>query len=185
MKVKSEFVLPDILRKAQQGNESALQFLYSTYSKAMFNICIRMSGDRDDAEDLLQNSFMVAFQNLRQLHDPEKFGGWLKRIVVNECIRFCKKRISYDSWNDQDFQGLAEEVESGWWRDVSLDEIHKHIKALPDGCRIVFNLYVLEDFSHKQIADNLGISEGTSKSQYSRAKSLLKDRIIKQLQHNG
>lgn len=143
-----------------------------------------MTGNQSDAEDLLQEAFMIAFRNLKQLKEPNQFGGWLKRIVVNECIRFSKKNIYWTAWDEQWDNTMSNE-EPEWWKTVSLDMVHKEIKSLPDGCRQVFNLYVLEDYSHKDIAANLGISESTSKSQYHRARQLLKERITKQLQIHG
>ncbi|MFX7816626.1 RNA polymerase sigma factor, partial [Acinetobacter baumannii] len=79
-----------MITKASRGDRAAQSWLYEQYSKAMVNICSRMTGNRADAEDLLQESFLIAFKNLGQLKDINQFGGWLKRIVVNECIRFSK-----------------------------------------------------------------------------------------------
>ncbi|MBR2649344.1 MAG: sigma-70 family RNA polymerase sigma factor [Sediminibacterium sp.] len=173
-----------VITKASRGDRAAQSWLYEQYSKAMFNICSRMTGNRADAEDLLQESFLIAFINLGQLKDPNQFGGWLKRIVVNECIRFSKKNFYWDDWDESNKDTLVtEDIE--WWKTVDFKVIHQEIKSLPDGCRQVFNLYVLEDYPHKEIADKLGISESTSKSQYHRAKQLLKERITKQLMING
>jgi RNA polymerase sigma-70 factor (ECF subfamily) len=94
---------------------------------------------------------------------------------VNECIRFSKKRVRWEDWEDVQVD-IAEE-EAPWWNELSLQYMHEAIKTLPDGCRQVFNLFVLEDFSHQQIAQQLNISEGTSKSQYHRARKLLKEKI--------
>lgn len=173
-----------VVRKACTGDAASQAWLYRQYSKAMYNICIRMTGNQNDAEDLLQEAFMIAFKNLRQLKDPVQFGGWLKRIVVNECIRFCKKNVYWSEWDEQWEQTLSNE-EPEWWKTVDFKMVHQEIKSLPDGCRQVFNLYVLEDYSHKEIANHLGISESTSKSQYHRARQLLKERITKQMQLHG
>ncbi len=143
-----------------------------------------MTGNRNDAEDLLQDAFIIAFRNLHQLKDAVQFGGWLKRIVVNECIRFSKKNVRWNDWEEEKGQQVAEE-ETEWWKTVNFEIIHREIRGLPEGCRQVFNLFVLEDYSHKAIAENLGISESTSKSQYHRARQLLKERITKQLQIHG
>jgi RNA polymerase sigma factor (sigma-70 family) len=173
-----------VVRKACKGDADAQAWLYQQYSKSMFNICTRMTGNRNDAEDLLQDAFIIAFRNLNQLKDALQFGGWLKRIVVNECIRFSKKNVFWNEWEDARHDTLANE-ETEWWKTVSFDIIHQEIKGLPEGCRQVFNLFVVEDYSHKDIADHLGISESTSKSQYHRARQLLKERITKQLQLHG
>ncbi len=150
----------------------------------MFNICIRMTGNRNDAEDILQDAFIQAFRKLHQLKEAQLFGGWLKKIVVNECIRYSKKSFNWESWEDERNNQLIND-ETEWWKTVDFNIIHQEIKSLPDGCRQVFNLFVVEDFSHKEIAEQLNISESTSKSQYHRARQLLKERISKQIEIHG
>ncbi len=181
---KANNIQTAVVRKACKGDVEAQALLYHQYSKAMFNICTRMTGNLNDAEDILQDAFVIAFRNLYQLREPTQFGGWLKRIVVNECIRFSKKNTRWNEWNDQINDTLADDP-TEWWTNISLDIIHREIKGLPDGCRQVFNLYVLEDYSHKEIAESLSISESTSKTQYRRARQLLKERITMQMQVHG
>ncbi len=173
-----------VVKKACKGDAAARTWLYEQYSKAMFNICMRMASDRSAAEDLLQDAFIIAFNKLHQLKQPEQFGGWLKRIVVNECIRYTKKKVRWQDLENTDLNNLAEE-ETAWWKTVDLQMIHREIKGLPEGCRQVFTLYVTEDYSHREIATELGISESTSKSQYHRAKQLLKERITKMIVVHG
>ncbi|MFL9482165.1 RNA polymerase sigma factor [Chitinophagaceae bacterium LWZ2-11] len=172
------------MRKARHGDTNAQALLYQQYSKAMFNICTRMAGNRNDAEDILQEAFIKAFNNLHQLKEDVLFGGWLKTITVNECIKHSKKTFYWNDWDDTHNDMLSVE-EPEWWKTISFDLIHKEIKALPEGCRQIFSLYVFEDYSHRDIAETLGISESTSKSQYHRARQLLKERISKQLQAHG
>lgn len=150
----------------------------------MYNICLRMAGNRADAEDLLQEAFMLAFKNLHQLKVAEQFGGWLKRIVVNECIRFSKKNFYWQEWDDSQHEVLVQE-ETEWWKTFDFGLIHQAIKGLPDGCRQIFGLFALEDYSHKEIATQLGISESTSKSQYFRAKQLLRERLTQKIAQHG
>lgn len=172
------------VKKACEGDATAQAWLYKQYSKAMFNICTRMTGNSSDAEDLLQDCFVIAFNRLHQLKAAEQFGGWLKRIVVNECIRFCKKQIRWEEWDGNQLNSVAND-ETEWWKTIDFSLIHAAIKGLPDGCRQVFNLYVFEQFSHKQIAESMGISESTSKSQYQRARQLLQQRLTKTFQIHG
>ena len=149
----------------------------------MFSICMRMTGNRADAEDVLQDTFILAFKSLHQLKYPEQFGGWLRRITVNACIRKSKQALN---WQDlEDYQHSNTEDGTDWWNSISLELVNNEIKNLPDGCRQVFVLYVLEDLKHQEIAGNLGISESTSKSQYQRAKQLLRERITKQMVSHG
>jgi RNA polymerase sigma factor (sigma-70 family) len=170
--------------KAIKGDFNARAELYRLYNKAMFNICIRMTGNKADAEDVLQDSFIHAFAQLKQVKHQAAFGGWLRQIVVNKCIRLSKRNFKWNDLND-DLNNIAEDEEEDWWSKIQLDVVHEEIKNLPDGCRQVFLLYVLEEYSHKAIAASLGISESTSKSQYQRARQLLKERITKKIPVNG
>lgn len=173
-----------VVKKACKGDAAAQAWLYQQYSKAMFNICIRMTATRNDAEDLLQDAFIIAFNKINQLKDADQFGGWIKRIVINECIKYTKKTIVVQDVDEGMVVDIAEE-ETAWWKLVDMSIIHQEIKALPEGCKQVFNLYVVEDYSHKNISQALNISESTSKSQYHRAKQLLKERITKYLAVHG
>jgi len=173
-----------VVKKACKGDAAAQAWLYQQYSKAMFNICIRMAATRNDAEDLLQDAFIIAFNKIHQLKEADQFGGWVKRIVVNECIKYTKKNILVKDVDEGSLENIAEE-ETEWWTTVDMGIIHNEIKALPEGCKQVFNLYVIEDYSHRDIAQELNISESTSKSQYHRAKNLLKERITKYLEVHG
>lgn len=173
-----------VVKKAAHGDADSCAWLYRQYSRAMFNICIRMAGTRADAEDILHDAFVTCFKNLGQLKQAESFGGWLKRIVINECIRYSKRSFYWDDWNESLEENMEEET-AGWWTSIELDLLHKEIRKLPEGCRQVFVLYAMEDFTHRDIAGELGISESTSKSQYQRARQLLRQRILNQIAING
>jgi RNA polymerase sigma factor (sigma-70 family) len=170
--------------KARQGDHGAQADLYGYYSKAMYNICLRMAGNPDDAQDLLQDGFIDAFRHLGQLKEPRAFAGWLRRIMINKCVRFCKNHVRWSSL-DQEGKETAVDQETEWWLNIPLQLVQEEIKSLPGGCREVFVLYALEDFGHKEIARDLGISESTSKSQYQRARKLLRERINRQMHLNG
>jgi RNA polymerase sigma factor (sigma-70 family) len=165
-----------VVQKAAQGDADAQSWLYHQFSKAMFNICTRMTGNLPHAEDVLQDAFIMAFKNLSSLKDPAAFGGWLKRIVVNCCISHCKKNVAWADLIEEQHETIADEP-TAWWTMIDITEVHREIKRLPDGCRQIFVLYAMEDNTHQQIAGLLGISEGTSKSQYHRARKLLRERI--------
>lgn len=143
-----------------------------------------MTGNRNDAEDVLQESFISAFNHLAQLRENNLFEPWLRKIVVNECIRFANKRLSKISL-DEEYTNIADTDDINWLQEISFEQIHLEIKNLPDGCREVFNLFVLEDHTHQQIAAGLNISVSTSKSQYHRARQLLKERLRKQFIQYG
>lgn len=170
--------------KACAGDNGARIQLYNLYSRAMYNICIRMTGNEDDAADVLQDAFIHAFNHLGQLKQLHAFGGWLKKIVVNQCISFCRKSIHWSQLEEGETYSIAEE-ETEWWVRIPLELVHQEIKDLPSGCRLVFVLFAMEGFGHKEVAGQLGISESTSKSQYQRARKLLQERIIKQMNIHG
>jgi RNA polymerase sigma factor (sigma-70 family) len=170
--------------RARQGDRSAQADLYRYYGKAMYNICIRMTGNPTDAQDIFQDAFIEAFRQLGQLKEPGAFAGWLRRIMINKCIRFSKNHVRWSSLEQDGMDPVADQ-ETAWWLNIPLQLVQEEIKNLPGGCREVFVLYALEDFGHKEIAGNLGISESTSKSQYQRARKLLKERITRQMHLNG
>jgi RNA polymerase sigma-70 factor (ECF subfamily) len=173
-----------MIHKALQGDNDARSRLYHQYSQPMYNICIRMTGNAQNARDILQNAFILAFTHLKQVKSPDRFAGWLRKIVINECIRFSKAALPVQALDDNlDAPLMNEEVP--WWTEVDLATINRAITDLPEGCRQVFVLFALEDFTHKEIAASLGISESTSKSQYQRARKLLRDMILKKSGRHG
>lgn len=170
----------DLVVRARDGDRSARAELYRLYIKAMYNNCLRITGNKTEAEDVMQDAFIYAFEHLDEIKNPAAFGGWLRKIVTGKAIRFLKKNIRWNDLNDGHTSTIADE-ETEWWTTIKMEQAHEEIKNLPNGCRQVFTLYVFEDYSHKEIADSLGISESTSKSQYQRARKLLKERMIKQM----
>lgn len=181
---KQEEILSLIVTKACKGDVAAQRELYELFSNGMYSICIRMVENREDAEDILQDSFVIAYKNLDKIRDKLLFAGWLKKIVINQCIRHNKKDVRWCTI-EADLIPETEYVENDWLPDMRLDQIYDEIKKLPYGCRQVFSLYVIEDYSHKEIAELLSISESTSKSQYQRARTLLKKNITQILEKNG
>ena len=173
----------EIIELSKIGNQKAQYQLYSLYSKAMFNICLRMLNNREEAEDLLQDSFCDAFMKLGSFRYDSSFGAWLKRIVINKCINWIQKKkikLIFPDEMEEPVTKIEPEVD---YEEISLDvmRIHRAIGQLPDGYRIIFSLYALEGYDHSEISEITGISESTSKSQYLRAK----ERIKKILKSNG
>jgi RNA polymerase sigma factor (sigma-70 family) len=171
--------------QARQGDRTAQADLYRHYCKPMFNICIRMAGNKADAQDILQDAFIEAFRHLAQLKQSGAFAGWLRRIVINKCIQFSKAHIRWNGLDQDAIDAQLEQVEEEWWLQVPFQLVQEEIKSLPGGCREVFVLFALEEFGHKEIANDLGISESTCKSQYQYARKLLRERITKQMHLNG
>jgi RNA polymerase sigma factor (sigma-70 family) len=153
------------------GDNRARKQLYDNYSRAMFNICYRMMNNREDAEDMLQEAFVLAFSKLHTFRFDSTFGAWLKRIVINTCINAVNKRkidlmLTDDLYHFRHVPDEPEEQELP----LTPDDVRKAMQQLPDGGRIIFSLYLLEGYDHVEIAEILGITESTSKSQFMRAK---------------
>ena len=173
------FTHKDLVEKSKAGSRSAQFQLYELYVNAMYNVCMRLVGSKEDAEDVLQNSFVEAFKNLNSFRYESTFGSWLKRIVVNKSINFLKlKRIPVTALEDREFYLSEEPTKSFEERDVK--KIKKGINLLPKGYQQIINLYLIEGYDHIEIGEILEISTSTSKSQYHRSKKKLIE-IIKTL----
>jgi RNA polymerase sigma-70 factor (ECF subfamily) len=172
----------DIVERSKKGNRQAQYQLYQMYSRAMFNICLRMMNDRSDAEDMLQESFSEAFRRLDSFRHESTFGAWLKMIVINKCINEIKrKKTQLEFFDDmspfEDEEDLTDEQETG----LSADRVKKALTELPKGSRMIFSLYLLEGYDHQEISEILNISESNSKTQYMRAKQRIKEILKTQL----
>ena len=166
----------DIVKDCLRGERKAQHELYSLYSRAMYNTCLRMLGTVENAEDVLQNAFIDVYTNLEHFRFESSVGTWIKRIVVNNCINFIqKKRPGITELSDNIVDNYYENYsDENCTVAFSVMEIKNAVKMLPEGYRVVFSLYAFEGYDHEEIADILKISESTSKSQYSRAKSKLR-----------
>lgn len=164
-----------LIEKCKKGDSKSQYRLYHLYSEAMYSICIRMLANKMDAEDVLQEAFVTTFKNIKTFRGDSSFGAWLKRLVINKCLDFLKKKkINFIEIENEtvDLPDCDKKIE---W--PSADIIHNEIKQLPEGCRIIFTLFLLEGMKHKEIAELLDVSESTSKSQYQRAKQILQERL--------
>jgi len=166
----------DIVEQCKKGNPQAQFELYKLYSKAMYNVCLRMVKNDLDAEDILQTSFIDIFTKLDTFQFQSSIGAWIKRIVLNNCINFLKRsRVQLEELDDK-FHALKEEDKPDEEHiGLTVERINRALFELPDGYRVVFSLYMLEGYDHKEIAEILSITEATSKSQFSRAKSKIRE----------
>lgn len=164
------------VKNLKNGDEVAAMNIYNMYSKAMYNTLVRITGNSVEAQDLLQEAFVKAFKKIDTFREEATFGAWLKRIVVNTGLEFLrKKKVNFDALEDHSLEDMEEEAAEEPMVDPEL--IHECIKQLPSGSRTVLTLYLLEDYSHKEIAEKLDITVSTSKTQYMRGKKLLKELI--------
>jgi RNA polymerase sigma-70 factor (ECF subfamily) len=166
----------DIIRGCLQNNAAMQKMLYDKYAAKMYGIAVRYAHDPEDAKDILQDGFVKVFQNLSKFKGSGAFEGWMRRIFVNTAIEhYRKKNNTYEIQESHEEQINDREVTA--LDKLAAVEILNMVKSLPNGYRTVFNLFAIEGYSHKEIADLLNISEGTSKSQYARAKALLQEKI--------
>jgi RNA polymerase sigma factor (sigma-70 family) len=170
----------DIVEACKQGSRQAQFELYRLYSKAMYNVCLRMLRHSADAEDVLQQTFLDVFTKLDSFAYQSAVGAWIRRITVNNCINFLKSRHLVFDELDSNSKYIAEEDNSDE-PDLSLSvaAVQRAMTLLPEGYRVVFSLYLFEGYDHEEISQILEISESTSKSQFSRAKQKVRE-ILKQ-----
>ena len=163
-------------------NDPGAQFeAYQMYSKAMYNTALRIVQNEGEAEDVLQEAFLAAFTKIDRYHGTATFGAWLKRIVVNKSLNvIAKRKVSFIAVEDASLETMSSNDDGREAPVWNIDQINRAISMLPDGYRVVFSLYLLEGYDHREIASILGISEGGSKSQYNRAKKKLRNILIEQ-----
>jgi RNA polymerase sigma factor (sigma-70 family) len=179
----------ELVVQCLRGDRQAQKRIYQLYSKAMYNVCLRMVGNQDEAQDVLQDAFVSAFRHLSTFKAEATFGAWLKRIVVNTAIQHLKrKRIDFvalepkhnPASEPEPYQG---DPDSGAYE---VRAVQAAVLALPDGYRNVLTLYLFEGYDHAEIGDILGITESTSKSQFNRAKARLKAILLERgFQYNN
>lgn len=178
LSIKTNLVTKDQLiwlKQLKKGNELAAFNIYKAYSQSMFNTLLRLTGQHETAQDLLQEAFVKAFNSIHTLEELSAFPGWLKRVVLNTGLEFLRKKsLQFESISDK--VDLSEELPEDYF--VSDEELHKEINQLPDGCRTVLVLHLFEGLKHQDIASRIGIAESTSKTQYRHAKMLLKEKLI-------
>jgi RNA polymerase sigma factor (sigma-70 family) len=157
-----------------KDNPIAQKMLYDTYSSVLFGICLRYSKNEEEAQDILQDSFMKIFTKLDTYQYTGSFEGWLKRIVTNTSIEYYRKKINTEQVEEIGFNPyLAVDSDKG----LEVEELLKMIQELPEGYRMIFNMYAIDGYTHSEIATKLNISEGTSKSQLSRARAYLQRKL--------
>jgi len=172
----------DIIDRCKSGEQKAQFQLYKLYYKAMYNASFRIVNDEMEAEDIMQEAFLKAFDKLDTYSGKVSFGAWLKRIVINHSLDYVKKKRPDITPIDRETHSVKEEKEE---EDVDLteqiEEIKEAINQLADGYRIVLSLYLLEGYDHDEIGEILNISSSTSRSQFTRAKSKLKEQLSKKI----
>lgn len=166
----------DLIEGCLLGNPFMQKKLYDKYAPKMYGICLRYATNSEDAKDILQDGFVKVFTNLSKFKAAGSFEGWMRRIFVNTAIEHYRKKNQLYAISEHQEEQIPDQVFSAL-DELAADDIIRLISELPNGYRTVFNLFAVEGYSHKEIATMMNISEGTSKSQYARAKAWLQEKI--------
>lgn len=169
--------ISDIIRGCLEGNSMAQEQLYQRFADKMFAVCLRYSGDFDEAKDILQEGFIRAYSNLHQFHKKGSFEGWIRRIMINTALEKYRDKYYLNRVDNQE-ERIEVRVEDGVFEDLLAQDLMRLIQELSPKYRMVFNLYAIEGYSHKEISALLKISEGTSKSNLSRARAILQEKLL-------
>ncbi|MCS7074284.1 MAG: sigma-70 family RNA polymerase sigma factor [Bacteroidia bacterium] len=168
----SDFEWEQQLIEGCRRNERQAQFaLYQRYARKMFGLVLRYAKNRQDAEDWLQEGFLIVFKEIKNFRGDGYLTAWIRKIMINTALQALRKETLFSETLEDNLQITSEELP---FDDLALEDILLLLRQLPTGYRTVFNLYAIEGYSHAEIAQLLGISESTSKSQYSRAKEQLR-----------
>ncbi|MFD2285366.1 sigma-70 family RNA polymerase sigma factor [Pedobacter petrophilus] len=164
----------ELVKACMQGSRAAQFELYKLYAKAMYNVSLRILNYEEEAEDVLQESFLDAFTRIVDFRQETTFGLWLKQIVINKSINYLRKR-KMEFVSTDEITEVPDDVSFDHYdNQLKADEVRQAITQLPDGYRVVLSLYLLEGYDHEEISHILKISENTSRTQYMRAKKKLK-----------
>lgn len=168
----------EIIEGCARHDRRAQQMLYDRYSRLLFGVCMRYASDRAEAEDILQESFLKIYFSIKEYSGTGSFTGWMRKIVVNTAITHYHRNLKHKHYVEIEEYVSVETGVSSFEEDFfTSDELFKVLNELPPGYRMVFNLYAIEGYKHKEIAEMLGIDINTSKSQYSRAKAALREKL--------
>ncbi len=170
----------DILKGCIKGDSSAQRELFNRYSRILLGICVRYAGSVEEAEDILQEGFVKIFLNISHFKGEGSLMAWMRRIMINTAITHYHKMRKHRYHDDIDEVQEVKMENSEWGEaDFTSEELWNVIQRMPEGYRMVFSLYAVEGYKHREIAEKLGIDENTSKSQYSRARRWLMERLVK------
>ncbi len=161
-----------------QNNARSQELLYKHYAPKMYGICMRFTGNQMEADDILQDGFIKIFTKLKDFRNEGSLEGWIRKTIINTAINFYRKKLKYSYFDDIEGLEVPETKEENIYDKLSKEELIKLIQELPNGYRTIFNLYVIEGYSHKEIGKMLNISNNTSKSQLTRARNILQRKVL-------
>ena len=167
--------LDQLIQKCKKNDTKAQSDLYKLFSSKLFALCLKYSRNHVEAEDNLQDAFVTIFEKISQFKHKGSFEGWLKRIVINTALQRYRSKGVFNIVNENNIEDATIEIEDN--DDIDVDYLLLIIQELPDRYRLVFSLYALDGYSHKEIAKMLDITTGTTKSNLARARLILKNKI--------
>ena len=171
--------IDEIVKRCKAGQRKAHEQLYKLFASKMLGVCMRYATDKMEAEDMLQNGFIKVFVKIEDYRGEGSFEGWMRRIMVHSSIEYYRKHHKMMQVVDFEEAGQEPSVNAAAASSLEVKDLLQLIKGLSPGYRMVFNLYAIDGYSHKEIAEIAGITEGASKSQLSRARAILKEQILK------
>ncbi|MBP6516328.1 MAG: sigma-70 family RNA polymerase sigma factor [Chitinophagales bacterium] len=165
-----------IIAGCRAGDRKYQELLYQRFASKMFTVCMRYAAESNSAQDLLQEGFVKIFKNIDKFRGEGSFEGWIRRIFVNTCLEFVRKKANMYVVQDTETVKVEYHDENALQK-LMKEDLMEMIQSLSTGYRTIFNLYVIEGYSHKEIAELLNVTEGTSKSQLARARYLLQKKV--------
>jgi RNA polymerase sigma-70 factor (ECF subfamily) len=175
-KIKLTETLEILIEGCKKGKADSQEKLYRQFSAAMYGLCQQYASSQEDAQDILQDGFVKVFRKIDQVQDAKAFPGWIRRVMINTALERYRSQVKMQPL-DVDPQVFKEQITDDVLDDLSAESILKLIQELTPKYKMVFNLYAIEGYSHKEIAEKLNISEGTSKSNLSRARVILQEKV--------
>ena len=179
MFLEPNHTIGNLIQSCKAGQRKAQELLYKQFASKMLGVCMRYATDKMEAEDMLQNGFIKVFQKIADYRGEGSFEGWVRRIMVHSSIEYYRRNHKMMQVVDIDTAGHEPSVNATAASSLEAKDLLIMIKGLSPGYRMVFNLYAIDGYSHKEIAEIMGISEGASKSQLSRARAILKEQVLK------
>ncbi|MFA8301364.1 MAG: RNA polymerase sigma factor [Hyphomicrobiales bacterium] len=172
-----EYTEKELIEGCLSNNRKCQHAFYSKFSMKMYGVCLRYAKDEDEAKDILQEAFIKIFKSLQDFKGNGSLEGWVRRTIINTSINYYRKNLKFSNNVDLEYAESYESHTDDALSEITTKEVQEVISDLPDGYRMVFNLNAVEGYTHKEIGEMLDISENTSKSQLSRARNVLKNRM--------
>jgi len=167
-----------LIEGCMKGDRGSQEELYRQFSAAMYGLCLQYASSEEDAQDILQDGFVKVFKKIEQVRDPKAFPGWIRRLMINTALERYRSRVVMRRLDEEPVT-MKEQITEEALEELDAEALVMMIQDLPPRYRLVFNLYAIEGYNHKEIAEKLGISDGTSKSNLSRARAILQEKVKK------